>query len=358
VKPSAWAGVPFEALVDSVYAYTNAVVRRFRDEGALPEYVQIGNEISGGMLWDDGRVGWEGSAWDTEAQWDNLATLLSAGIAGVRDSLAPGQQPTVILHRAEGGDNAGCRWFFDNLVSRGVTFDAIGLSYYPWWHGEIWGLRDNLADLATRYGREIMVVETGYPWTLDWYDGTANFVGDESQLHAGYPATPDGQFAFLRDVVTIVEATPGGLGTAVLYWEPGFLSVSGGPGNPYENVTLFDFDGDALKALGFALPWSAGVDGGADAGAAFLSHGRPNPFGDTTTFSIEIPAPGGRVRLAVYDVAGRLVATLLERSLGPGPGPVVWDGRDSAGVPVASGVYLLDAEFDGRRAARKTVRIR
>ena len=162
-------------------------------------------------------------------------------------------EPRVILHYDNGGDNAGCRWFFDGLVSRGVAFDAIGLSYYPWWHGGIGGFRDNLADLATRYGREIMVVETGYPWTLGWSDGTPNFIGSESQLLAGYPATPEGQLAFLRDVVAAVEATPGGLGTAVLYWEPGFIAVPGGPGNPYENVTLFNFQSNALPGLGFGL---------------------------------------------------------------------------------------------------------
>lgn len=95
------------------------------------------------------------------------------------------------------------------------------------------------------------MVETGYPWTLGWRDGTPNFVGDASQLHGGYPATPEGQLLFLRDVVAAVEAAPGGLGTAVLYWEPGFIAVEGGPAGPYENVTLFDFGGNALPRLGF-----------------------------------------------------------------------------------------------------------
>jgi arabinogalactan endo-1,4-beta-galactosidase len=49
-KPAAWQGLTFPVLVDSVYAYTNSVIRRFRDGDALPEYVQIGNEISAGML--------------------------------------------------------------------------------------------------------------------------------------------------------------------------------------------------------------------------------------------------------------------------------------------------------------------
>jgi arabinogalactan endo-1,4-beta-galactosidase len=357
-KPAAWEDVPFAALADSMYAYTNAVVRRLRDAGALPEYVQVGNEISAGMLWDDGRVGWQGSEWDTDAQWDRFAALVSAGVAGVRDSLAPADRPTVVVHYDNGGNNAGCRWFFDNLLARGVSFDAIGLSYYPWWHGGLADLEANLADLATRYGREVMVVETGYPWTLGWYDATHNFVGEESQLLPGYPATPEGQLAFLQEVVATVEETPGGLGTAVLYWEPGFLSVPGGPPDPYENVTLFDFDGDALPGFRFSLPWASGVTEHADGETLSLSQGRPNPFGDTTAFVVTVPEPGGRVRAVVHDAAGRVVAVLADGPVGAGECPLRWDGRDASGAPVAAGVYLVDIRVDGRRVARKVVRVR
>ncbi len=358
-KPAAWVGLPFAALVDSVYAYTNSVVLAFRDARVVPEYIQIGNEVSPGMLWDDGRVGWQGSEWDTPAQWDNFAALLSAGIAGARDSLSVQEQPAVIIHRAEGGDNAGCQWFYDNLISRGVSFDIIGLSYYPWWHGTIWDLRDNLADLATRYGKELMVVETAYPWTLDWYDDTGNFVGEESQLHENYPATPDGQFEFLRDVVVVVEGVPGGLGTGVIYWEPGYLAVDGGPGSPYENLTLFDFDGDALRGLGLALPWATDVDTGEEQGSrAMLSPAAPNPFRGSSTLALTISAPGANARVRVLDVSGRVVATLADRDLAPGRHELTWDGRNTSGAKVASGVYLIGATVAGERVTAKLVHLK
>jgi len=364
-KPAAWVGIPFSALVDSVYAYTNSVVLAFRDAGVLPEYIQIGNEVSPGMLWDDGRVGSQGSVWDTPAQWDSFAALLTAGIAGARDSLSASEQPGIIIHRAEGGDNAGCQWFYDNLITRDVSFDIIGLSFYPWWHGTIWSLRDNLADLATRYGKELMVVETAYPWTLGWVeDGTGNFVWQESQLHENYPATPDGQFEFLRDVVAIVEGVPGGLGTGVVYWEPGFLSVDGGPGSPYENLTLFDFDGDALRGLGFAMPWATDVESGdEDAGEeqgnrVMLSPAAPNPFRGSSTLTLTIFAPGADARVRVYDVTGRVVATLIDSSLTPGRHELTWNGRSDSGARVASGVYLIGATVAGERATAKLVHLR
>jgi arabinogalactan endo-1,4-beta-galactosidase len=252
-KPEAWQDIPFVSLVDSVYAYTNAVVRRFRDAGALPAHVQIGNEISPGFLWDEGRVGWQGSEWDTPKQWEQFGDLLAAAVRGVRDSLAPAERPEIILHVDNGAGNRMCRWFYDGVIAQGVEFDVIGVSFYPWWHGNLDALAANLTDLAAAYGKEIHVVETSYPWTLEDLDGTGNFVEHKGQLHRGYPATPAGQADFLEAVLSVVESVPGGLGTAVVYWEPAFISVPGGPPNPHENLTLFDFGGSALPGLSFGL---------------------------------------------------------------------------------------------------------
>lgn len=253
-KPAAWEGLAFAALVDSVYAYTHEVISRFRAADVLPRYVQVGNEIGGGFLWDEGRVGWPGSPWDTVPQWSRFMQLLAAGINGVRDASPVGQEPEIVLHVANGGDNVTSRWFFDNVLAAAVAFDVIGVSFYPWWHGWLTDLTANLHDLAARYGKAVQVVEASYPWTLDGHDDVGNFVTTEEQLHPGYAASPGWQLHYLRDLLAIVRSANGGLGGALLYWEPAFLSVDGGPGNPHENLTLFDFDGDALPGLGFATP--------------------------------------------------------------------------------------------------------
>jgi len=255
-KPEAWSGLDFPALVDSVYAYTRAVLRRFRDAGAVPEYVQLGNEISAGLLWDDGRVGPRGSRWDTEEQWARLGALLGAGAAAVCDALPEEARPEIVVHVDDGGDNALCRWFFDHIERIGVDYDVIGVSYYPWWHGSLGDLKRNLRDLAARYGKKVMVVETSYPWTLEERDSTGNFVDSLDDLHPGYPASPEGQAAFLRELLATIEGLPGGLGCGVVYWEPCFLALPGGPPCATENLALFDFDGNALPALGFAVPWT------------------------------------------------------------------------------------------------------
>ncbi|MFH1144213.1 MAG: glycosyl hydrolase 53 family protein [Candidatus Eisenbacteria bacterium] len=251
-KPAAWEGLIFPVLVDSIYAYTQRVVRRFDDAGALPRYLQIGNEIDSGFLWDDGRVGWPGSVWDNPAQWRQLTGLLRAAIAGARDSLPPERRPQILVHLAQGGNNGHCRWFFDHLPAGGIDVDAIAVSFYPWWHGTLPELTHNLHDLASRYARPLWVVETAYPWTLEGSAGAGNFVVSADQLHPGYPASPEGQLRFLRDLRGVLRSLPDGLGGGVLVWEPAFLAVEGGPPNPHENLTLFDFDGRALPGLGFA----------------------------------------------------------------------------------------------------------
>lgn len=76
-------------------------------------------------------------------------------------------------------------------------------------------MQNNLNDLATRYGKEIIVVETAYPWTLSWNDNTANLVGNPSQLLAGYPATVQGQKKFIVDLINIVSNTTDGKGIGV-----------------------------------------------------------------------------------------------------------------------------------------------
>jgi arabinogalactan endo-1,4-beta-galactosidase len=244
-KPAAWVGLPFEVLKDSVHAYTKSVMRALCNQQTLPEMVQIGNEITPGMLWNDGRVG---GSFDTPRQWSNLGELIKAGVRGVRESCEAGDSVRIMIHLDRGGDNAACRWYFDNLLSQGVELDVIGLSYYPWWHGTLNQVRANLNDLAVRYGKDLVIAETAYPWTLQWFDNRNNIVGNADQLHAGYPATVDGQAAFLAELISIVRGVRNQKGKGVFYWAPEYISVP--PiGSSWENNALFDFSGNVLPSM-------------------------------------------------------------------------------------------------------------
>jgi arabinogalactan endo-1,4-beta-galactosidase len=246
-KPAAWVGAPFEALKDSVYNYTKAVIKALCDQGTLPDFVQIGNEITQGMLWNDGRVG---GSFDNPQQWSKLGELIKAGVRGVRESCEGGDEVRIMIHRDRGGDNAGSQWFFGNLISQGVDFDIIGLSYYPFYsgHGTLDQVRANLNDLAVRYNKDLIIVETAYPWTLQWFDSNTNIVGSSTPLHPGYPASIDGQKGFLRNLMNIVRNVPNQKGAGVFYWAPEYISVQ--PiGSPWENLALFDFSGNALSSM-------------------------------------------------------------------------------------------------------------
>jgi len=245
-KPLAWWDFDYEQIEAAVYDHTKEAITALREQGTAPDIVQIGNEITNGMLWDHGKL--DGSV----DQFARLAGLLKAGIAGVKDA---GCNARIMLHLDKGGDNELYRWWFDSIIAEGVEFDVIGLSFYGYWHGDLRDLSANLADLAQRYDKELIVVETAYAYTLDNQDGYGNIIGSADQLINGYSATVEGQSAWFRDIMQVVKDAPGA--TGVFYWEPAWLGLKGcgwnpadpQSGNAWENQTLFDFNGHVLPSL-------------------------------------------------------------------------------------------------------------
>lgn len=243
IKPAAWAGHSYSQLRTDVYDHTYDVLNALKAQGTTADMVQIGNETNAGMLWPEGSTD----------NWSQLAGLLTSG-ADAAKAVSSGTK--VALHLAKGGDNAGTRWWFDNAVSQGVPFDVIALSYYGYWHGTLAELQTNLDDTASRYGKPVLVAETAYAHTLADDDGLENNVATAGQLVSGYPATPAGQAANLRDVMNVVEAVPNGRGLGAVYWEPAWTAVTGSgwdpadpaSGNAWENQAVFDFDGKLLPA--------------------------------------------------------------------------------------------------------------
>ncbi len=237
-KPAAWKNLSFTLLTDSVRQYTKRVIKALKDQNTLPDMVQVGNEITPGMLWPDGKISIGG--------WGNFTTLLKAGIQGVKDI---DTTVKIMIHIDRGGDNATSRWFFDNLKSNGVSFDIIGLSYYPWWHGTLTQAQNNLNDLATRYNKDIIIVETAYPWTTQYLnDGVSNVGFDPTKLPAGYPVNPQGQRDFLTYLIKLIKNTTSKRGIGFFYWEPAFISVPP-VGSAWENYAIFDFNGNAFSTL-------------------------------------------------------------------------------------------------------------
>jgi len=246
--PRAWQGQGLVELTATVRGYTARVVADFARQGTPVDMVQIGNEITAGLLWPLGKLYRSGGE-----HWAALATLLNAGIAGARQANPAQHRLAVMLHLDRGGDNGGCRYFLDHLLRIGVTgFDVIGLTYYPFWNGRLSDLRANLDDLAERYGKPLLIAETAYPWTLR--GGDVKVVRYATQLPDGgkYPPTPQGQAAYFLALRDILAHVPNGRGWGFFDWAPEWLAGVGakpGEGDPFANLTMFDEAGAALPAL-------------------------------------------------------------------------------------------------------------
>jgi arabinogalactan endo-1,4-beta-galactosidase len=145
-EPAAWVGEDFSGVKKSLYDFTVKAMTALKEQGTTPDMVQVGNEINHGMVWPDGEIN----------NLDSLAQLIYEGVKGVK---AVSPSTIIMLHIALGGQNAEARFFLDNMTERKVPFDVIGLSYYPKWHGTPADLKNNMADLATRYKQQVMVAE-------------------------------------------------------------------------------------------------------------------------------------------------------------------------------------------------------
>lgn len=259
VVPKAWKNYNEEELEQAVYDFTKETMEKLKENNAAPTLVQVGNELTNGLLWPTGK----------KPNFDAIARYINAGIRGVRavDAKVP-----VMIHLDNGGNNEMYREWFDNFIERGGAFDIIGLSYYPFWHGTLDDLEYNMRDMAARYGKELIVAEVSMGFTMEDYAQYEKLSQENRQgmatrpklvEHIEYPMTPEGQSDFMKDIMKRIASIPGGRG--FYYWEPGWVPVPGcgwatdaalaytgeaGPGgNEWANQALFDYDGNALPAL-------------------------------------------------------------------------------------------------------------
>jgi arabinogalactan endo-1,4-beta-galactosidase len=237
--PKAWADITDTTeLAKALYDYTTETLRALDEKNLLPDMVQVGNETNIEILQQ------EKSIVHGIPNWQRNAQLLNSGIKAVRDysnlSLKKGNKPIqIVLHIAQ-PENA--LWWFKLAKENGVTdFDIIGLSYYPQWSTyKLPELPDAIKELKNTYRKEVMIVETAYPWTLHNFDKAGNVLGEKA-VQPEYPASAKGQLLYLLTLTQLVKAS-GGLG--VIYWEPAWVSTRcktlWGKGSHWENASFFD----------------------------------------------------------------------------------------------------------------------
>ena len=228
--PKAWQNASFSVLKDSVYNYTSKIIAKIN-----PDIIQIGNEIDAGILLPIGNI-------NTNKDW--FLSLLNQGITAVRNN---NLETKIMIHKAA---SKNANWFFD--LVKPLDYDLIGVSYYPKWHGkDLPAFKNQLEILDNSYTQSIVLAETSYPFTLDWNDHTNNVIGENSQIiYPEFPATLDGQKAYLQEIKTIVKSLKKGVGFG--YWGAEWIAFDGPNstnGSSWENQALFDFNLKATPAL-------------------------------------------------------------------------------------------------------------
>jgi len=187
-KPAAWSSLSFTDLMTTTYNYTYNTLNTLKSNGITPTWVQVGNETSDGMLWQDGRA---------SVNMKNFAWLVNCGYNATK-AIFPSAK--VIVHLANGYDNTTFRWLFDGLKANGASWDVIGMSLYPTTSN--WSSLDsqcltNMNDMVSRYSKQVMICEAGM---------------SESAATTCK--------SFLSDLITKVKSVSGGNGLGVFYWEP------------------------------------------------------------------------------------------------------------------------------------------
>ena len=231
-KPAAWEKLDFEDLRKAVYDYTHRVLVELSKNDALPDMVQIGNEVRSGMLFPDGAV----------PDYRSLAKLINAGIKAVRDI---SESIEVLIHLDQGGRFFSLREWLDAMFAAGMKkIDAIAVSFYPFWHGTYKDLKETMTQLIDRYDLPVYVVETAHPWRHCELD----YVNSDMMKLCGFPAGVEEQRKSLQLIMQIAAEVSGKRRTGVFYWEP--LCFTGhNLGNWDENMGMMDTEGKLLPSF-------------------------------------------------------------------------------------------------------------
>lgn len=153
--PAAWASHNIDALEKDVKAHVTDVLSALKDYGVTPQWVQIGNETRGGMMYPLGQYG-NGS---------NFARLVNSGYDAVK-AVCPEAQ--VIIHLDSGDRMDLYDRIFGYLASNEGKYDMIGMSFYPdadKWEASTTTLVDNIKAVNSKYGKPVMICEIGMEWS-------------------------------------------------------------------------------------------------------------------------------------------------------------------------------------------------
>lgn len=234
--PKRWTGLSAGALRDSVYAYTCNVLDVMNREGVTPDMIQVGNEITYGMLWETGRV-------DPEKpdNWNVFGSFLKAGCRACREKCP---QAKLIIHTEHAQSWEATKGYYSRLEEQGVDYDIIGLSYYPMWHGTVPHIGEVLDSLKADFRKPVMIVEAAFYYSHEndrWAKG-------DDEFSDAYPISVEGQLEFTRQLVS--ELLRHDNVTGLFWWFPEENAFGNKVIDSWINRGLFDNKtGRALPAM-------------------------------------------------------------------------------------------------------------
>ena len=262
MAPKAWAGKTMRQKPGLLKQYTLDCLNQLKAAGVDVGMVQLGNETNGAMC--------------GERNWTNVYKLMNAGAQAVREVYP---EALIAVHFANPESADSYYTYASKLAEFKLDYDVFATSYYPYWHGTLDNLKTVLSTIQQQYGKQVMVAETSYAWTVEDGDFSGNSIGEGGSYEKPYPLTLQGQVNHVADVIEAMHEI-GGIG--VFYWEGAWVPVPGGSweansalwescgagwaasyaaeydpddagkyygGSACDNQTLFDFDGKALESL-------------------------------------------------------------------------------------------------------------
>lgn len=259
--PKSWNNLNQQQLIEKIHTYTRDVLLEFRRNNINLQFIQPGNEITNGMMWPAAKL-YENDV-EIEGGFSRLGQLLTSAISACKE-VYPDTE--IIIHLDRGGDKNLYEHWFKKINQYKLDYDIIGLSYYPYWHGTLEALSDNIANIKKQFAKKVMIMETSYAYTSE-VGSSPLVMTDEKIIKTNewppYPFTKEGQAAFLKDLISLSFTLKI---HGLFYWEPAWLPVCGDTwatkegreyikendkkdGNEWANQALFDVDGYANPAL-------------------------------------------------------------------------------------------------------------
>ncbi len=214
-KPVSWENLSFSQLRDKVRTYTRETLQILQADGTLPDMVQVGNEVVGGMIWPDGR----------SSNMYNFAALVNAGIDGVKD-VSPDIK--IMIHSIS--KDSPSNWL-RNLINAGVTrIDVFGLSYYSEWHGTPDDLQSMINTVAANHDVKIVIAEYAdnhrrvndiifnlpdnkglgtFVWEpADWNEALFDWRNNRRETNSRIDLYPQMSKDFGNDIISAIQSNP------------------------------------------------------------------------------------------------------------------------------------------------------